>query len=59
LRKQVKKLRDGTILRYLDDLRVFGFDPVTISLQEIQARLAMFRGSTLNFDNLVPFEVNE
>ena len=35
LRKQAKRLRDGTIVRYLDDLRAFEFDPATMSLQEI------------------------
>ena len=40
-KKQTKPLRDGTLLRYLDDLRVFAFDPATMSLQKIQARLAM------------------
>jgi integrase len=45
LKKQAKQLRDGSILRYMDDMRVFGFDPATMSLGEIQARLAMLSRS--------------
>jgi integrase len=39
-KKRIKDLNDTTILHYLEDLKCFASDPATMSLEEIEKRLA-------------------